>query len=655
LIAAQNQTTAPAVVGALCDKTCELAGKTRAGLETAIVAAKIVVKRVPNRQLEFLIKLVGFQQKHLSLVDRANRQQANHELVDSMVALAEALVKKDDFDTALNWYGKASSLATTSQHPDQATITQGYIALRQLQANSKKIKLLMQKLEQTPEDPMTHRELFRLYLIELDDPDKAFDFVTLGGTEEDQSYVLLAGLALKDAPGNDLLGLGDYYRSLAAKASEVARPAMLRRAGAYYEAYLASGKAQGLDKNKAQLILKTLYKQLGIKGPITNLKPASASGQAFNTTGNASGVTTTGPHTIDEEMLAWTKQRDQLAPDEQIKAVMQKLSELHNGANFVLRGLAMRQGTVAQLDLSGNKGLVFLDPLLGMKLADLNLSGCSQVEDLKALEGMPLKRLILKGCSALTSIEPLSGMPLGQLDLSGCSAIEDDLSALAEAKLTTLNLSGCASLEGIDGIEGQPIVRIQLDGCSSLKGDLSVLKDMPIRMLSMAGCSSLTELTGLEGLKLAGKFSLADCSALKGDLTALKGMKISELTLDNCANLTSLDGLQKMPLSRLQATACPKLTVDFKVLAGSRKLSFINVQGAQSIANISAILNIRVQALNIDVQNKPSAAPTTARASRQPSLAKILGSHPTLRTVRTGMPKIDQQIAKGIASQLRKR
>jgi tetratricopeptide (TPR) repeat protein len=650
LIAAQNKTTAPAVVGALCDKTCELAGKTRMGLETAIAAAKIAVDRVPDRKIEFLTKLIGYQQKHLSLVDRSKRPQANHELVDSMVTLADVLVRTDDFDAALSWYQKASSLATVSQHSDQQAIVLGYSALRQLQVNSKKIKVLVQKLEDAPEDPMTHQELFRLYLIELDDPDKAFDFVTLGGTEEDQSFVLLAGLSIKDAPANDLLGLGDYYRALATKASEVARPAMLRRAGGYYEAYLASGKAKGLDKNKAQLILKTLYKQLGIDGPITNLRPAG--GQVSGPT-SPSALTAKGPHKIDDEMLAWAKQRDSLAPDEQINAIMKKLSELHNGAQFVLRGRSMRQGTVAQLDLSGNKGLVFLDPLIGMKLADLNLSGCSQLADLKALEDMPLKRLMLKGCSTLTSIKPLTGMELSQLDLGGCSSLKGNLSALADSKLTTLNLSGCASLKGLDGIEEQPITRIQLDGCSSLKGDLSALTDMPIRVLSMAGCSSLNGLSGLEGMKLAGKFSLADCRTLGGDLSALAGMKFSDLTLDNCAKLTSLNGLQKTSsLNRLQATGCSRLVVDFAMLTSSRKLLYINVQGAQSVANPDAVRKIRVQALNIDVQEKPTYVSGTRK---RPSLTNILASHPTLRVVKTGLPKIDKQIAQSISTQLRKR
>jgi len=644
LIAARNPDTQASVVGALCDKIGQLIGNTRSGLDIAAAAARIGVQRVPDRKIEFLNQLIVYQQKQLATVVRAKRQQANHALVDSMAALADALIEKDDVDAALSWSSKASALAASSGHPDQAALIAGYSALRHLQTVAKQIKTHEAKLQSDPNDASAHRELFRLCLIELDDPSRAFGYVLTGGTETDQSFVLLAGLALQDVPAGDLLGLGDYYRELSSKASEVAKPAMLRRAASYYETFLASGQAVGLGKNKAQLILQGLYRQLGIKGPVTGLSPAGAIDSPTSTPTASSG-----PRSISEDVKTWAAKRDQMTPNDQITAVMQKLRDLHNGQEFILRGRGVKGDVVTQLDLSGNKGLANIDPLLGMKLTELNLSACTALTDLKALEGMKLTRLVLKDCTSISSLDPLSDMQLRQLDLRGCTGLKGDLAALANSKLNALMLSGCSNIKSLEGVEGQSIVKVMLDGCTNLKGDLSVLKDMPVTSLTLKGCSSLTSLTGIEDLKLSGRFSLEGCAGLEGDLSALKGMRFIELNLDGCSKLTSLTGLSGMPLNKLQARNCRNLAVDLKEVEKSRRLTFIDVQGAASVTNVASVRRIPLKALNINTRSKPSFAAGTGRA---PSLAQLLGNHPTLRAVRTGIPKIDKQIAAAITKRI---
>ena len=63
------------------------------------------------------------------------------------------------------------------------------------------------------------------------------------------------------------LELAQWYRSLAAKASATAKGAMLRRALAYYEAYLARHTGQDIDRLKARVALKQVQDELAKLGP----------------------------------------------------------------------------------------------------------------------------------------------------------------------------------------------------------------------------------------------------------------------------------------------------------------------------------------------------------------------------------------------------
>ncbi|MBE3123596.1 MAG: formylglycine-generating enzyme family protein, partial [Planctomycetes bacterium] len=122
------------------------------------------------------------------------------------------------------------------------------------------------------------REIARLYLVELDNPKAAAEFVDDRCDDETRKYVPAAAKPVGKAPELACKELGDWYRGLADQTSAPAsKGAMLRRAKAYYERFMSLHKPNDLARAGTTLMLKKIDGALAKLGPVAEDKSGPSS------------------------------------------------------------------------------------------------------------------------------------------------------------------------------------------------------------------------------------------------------------------------------------------------------------------------------------------------------------------------------------------
>jgi serine/threonine protein kinase/Leucine-rich repeat (LRR) protein len=213
----------------------------------------------------------------------------------------------------------------------------------------------------------------------------------------------------------------------------------------------------------------------------------------------------TGPFVTQE----WIAKVTALPPDEQLKAVAQKLQACNPGFNGRLTGLydmgapAIENGVVTQigfltdkvtdisplraltglrrLDVHGNSGqgkLSDLSPLAGMRLEVLYAIQ-TQVSDLTPLAGMPLAILRIEW-TQVSDLSPLTGMRLTELNIDATKVT--DLSPLAGMPLTSLLLN-FTRVSDLSPLQGMSLTWLEL--LETPVTDFSPVAGMPVENLTL--------------------------------------------------------------------------------------------------------------------------------------------------------------------------
>jgi serine/threonine protein kinase len=266
------------------------------------------------------------------------------------------------------------------------------------------------------------------------------------------------------------------------------------------------------------------------------------------------------PKAADE---AWVRRVANMPPDEQIKAVIDRLCELnpdykadvrsrkeggfvvewHMSTENVADISALRALTGLQrLTCAGarvNRPLSSLAPLQGLKLKFLDCS-FTDVADLSPLVGMPLEELICRD-TRVKDLTPLRGMDLQSLSCD--STRVTDLSPLSGSKLTFLNCRN-TEIATLAGLKGCKLTRLYCDN-TKVK-DLDPLRGMKLIELN-CGVTAVASLAPLEGMKL--KFLGFGQSEIE-DLSPLKGMNIETLWANHC-HIKDLSPLQGMDMKTM--------------------------------------------------------------------------------------------------------
>ena len=661
LKSAESLKDSPDLQALVYKKAYEFGVSAPEGLETARRAMTLLGELKPDRKAEAEENITRIHQVAYRLARTPEeKKHAGEALVERLIQVGDGLTDAGQFAEAGTAYRQAQGLAGYLRS-DQAAVLRGRLKrLAARQALAQKVADLKARLESDPGDKAAAREVAILLVAEMDNPAAAARYAEAAGDTVLQNYLLVAAMKPENLPEKACLDLSEWYKDLAAAASDDGKAIVLKRARTYLERYLAVHEGQDAPRLKAQMLLAQVKEMLG------RLEAEPAAGPA---------APPTAPR-ISAETYQFARLRSRLPPDQQVAVTTRKLQEMNGGKTVNLRPTIHRD-RVTDVDLGGNPELKRIDPLVGWPLETLSLrecvslagdlqalkgtgltrlylQGCRSLEslhgleglsleylnitdcvalkgDLAALKGMKLERLMMENCKNLESLNGLQGMRLKDLSLRGCAALKGDLTGLKGNPLTRLDLTGCENLESLKGIEGMPIMDLHLRGCARLKGDLAALRGMKLERLLLTGCYSLESLNGLQGMPLE-RLDLTECWALKGDLGPLKGMKLKTLALENCRSLESLDGLQGMPLTMLDLRGLAALRGDLGGLKGT-KIERLTLFGCENLESLKGIEELPLQ--GISIRNCP-------KVPREELLA--LGRIPTLQRVLLDDPRLTAEV-----------
>ena len=263
----------PAFLTLLCEKAYELASKDPSEYATATAAMDLLAGKVPEKKIECLQKNAALYQKQYAMARGEARTKAGEEVITALSALAEAQAAAGDVADSGMALRQAVALAAAIKSETKAALQARIENLAHRQRAEKQIAALKAKLDADPKDAASRKELVRLYLVEMDDPDEAAKFLDETLDEATRKNVSATARPIEDAPEAACTELGDWYKGLADQAATPAgKGAMLRRAQAYYQRFLVLHTATDLGRTAATLALKRIEDALAKLGPASESK-----------------------------------------------------------------------------------------------------------------------------------------------------------------------------------------------------------------------------------------------------------------------------------------------------------------------------------------------------------------------------------------------
>ena len=275
LEAARKTTGQPAFLAVLCEKACDLASGHPDGYATAIGAMELLAGEVPDRAAACAETLVEIREKQFSASRGDERVEAGEALIDLLLYLADGKLDAGDPPGALAFCRRAQKVARATKSERMKEIDARLRSVAQTMKAKREAEHLKAQLEKDPNDGAAREKLVRLYLVDLDNPAVALEYVAGVADESLRKYVPAAAKGTEGAPELACAELGDWYRGLAEKAPSGAKPAMYARARGYYERFLELHTAADLRRTAVGLALKKVeaaLKKLGAAAPSKSAK-----------------------------------------------------------------------------------------------------------------------------------------------------------------------------------------------------------------------------------------------------------------------------------------------------------------------------------------------------------------------------------------------
>jgi len=199
--------------------------------------------------------------------DAEGRAKAGGQLVRTLLTLGGLHEQRDEWSEAVEAYREANMLASFLELPEQKQALGRFRRAVYLLGAFRKAAQLKVTLEGEPTNATVRSALVRALVVELNDPGAAIEHFTPDVGEPWVTYVPLAAQPVEKLRPAVCRELGDWYaKDLAVGAPAVAKPALLRRAHAYYQRFLASYEKQDATRLKVALAAAAVRKQLGEEG-----------------------------------------------------------------------------------------------------------------------------------------------------------------------------------------------------------------------------------------------------------------------------------------------------------------------------------------------------------------------------------------------------
>jgi hypothetical protein len=230
------------------------------------VAVEAAWKMMSARRAEreaWLAKLVNACQRITTQGSRAKKEAAE-ETLTSLGKWADQSLSRGRCEEAVKILTQASILARRARSTQISRISD---CLGRAKADfllAQTIKRHKTRLAVNAKDRLARKALIQAYLMDLDDPAAAQRYVDETTDDVWRTYIPLAAKKPESVPEAACLELGNWYKTLAAKAKDAAKIKMLRRAKAYHRRFLSLHAKTDSQKMQIKLSLEQTTKQLRI-------------------------------------------------------------------------------------------------------------------------------------------------------------------------------------------------------------------------------------------------------------------------------------------------------------------------------------------------------------------------------------------------------
>ncbi|MDP6381406.1 MAG: hypothetical protein QF662_08690, partial [Phycisphaerae bacterium] len=185
-------------------------------------------------------KLLDVFQRRFDRSKGPKRQEAGKEFLDELLAVAEASEASEDFAAAARLLGRALRIAKATKSERRGEVEHKAKRAAALAPIGKRIAQEKGRLKADPKNRSARMKLIWIYLVDLDNPATAAEYVDDSVSEKMSERVRVAADGPPAPTAGDALELGRWYRGLAKKAGPASREAMLQRARGYYKQFIAS-------------------------------------------------------------------------------------------------------------------------------------------------------------------------------------------------------------------------------------------------------------------------------------------------------------------------------------------------------------------------------------------------------------------------------
>ena len=235
LKAAEDLKDKPEAQARLYEKAYEYGLKGGKGCPTAIKAAQALMEARPKEKLSWQQKLLAAYKLDWQTADRTRKKEAGRAYVEHLMLVADGLAASGSASEALNLYTEALYKITAYAPDRKAEVAQKLKDIRERQKLQNQMEQYRRVLVANPTNVVMREKLILLHVVELDDPAKAKELLTPDVSEKLRTYVPLAVMDTSEVATAVCIELGDWYMSLASKATLRGKANTLSRARTYYE------------------------------------------------------------------------------------------------------------------------------------------------------------------------------------------------------------------------------------------------------------------------------------------------------------------------------------------------------------------------------------------------------------------------------------
>jgi len=256
LAAARQAGEHPQLLAIICTQAYDLVIRLEGEHDLAVAAMTLLADGSDEHAIGALEKIVELREERYDSARGLARRQAGEDLIDSFVALAEALSAAGETPRAAAAMSRAEQLAAEVAPNRQGRLYEATQRMEVHRRASQQAAECLSRLSANPDDSQARAALVRLELTDMDDPVAAAGHVDASVDEFLRTYVPLAAKGPEQLSPVAALEVGAWYVHLADEADAVVAAAMFRRAAGYLHR-AAADEQDVAEKLRAQLLARS--------------------------------------------------------------------------------------------------------------------------------------------------------------------------------------------------------------------------------------------------------------------------------------------------------------------------------------------------------------------------------------------------------------